>query len=63
MSENFGWIEIVFTAAIALGFGVWQLWSVNREIRRDREAKDASSARNASGNSGHPVGEHKLDDR
>lgn len=35
-----GWIELVFTAAVALGFGVYQLWSVNREIRRDRERGD-----------------------
>ncbi|MBC2668500.1 hypothetical protein ACFOON_07160 [Novosphingobium piscinae] len=36
-SEHFGWLEIVFTAVIALGFGGYQLWSVNREIRADRE--------------------------
>ena len=35
-----GWIEIVFTAAVAIGFGVYQLWLVNREIRRDREKRD-----------------------
>ncbi|NLR37583.1 hypothetical protein [Novosphingobium sp. ERW19] len=38
MSEHFGWVEIVFTAVIALGFGVYQLWSVNREIAKDKEA-------------------------
>lgn len=38
-STHFGWIEIVFTAAVALGFGLYQLWSINREIRRDRDAK------------------------
>lgn len=36
-AQHFGWIEIVFTALVALGFGGWQLWSVNREIARDRE--------------------------
>ena len=36
--ENLGFIEIVFSGAVALGFGVWQLWSVNREIARDKEA-------------------------
>lgn len=35
-----GWIEIVFTAAVAIGFGACQLWSVNREIRRDRDRQD-----------------------
>ena len=36
-SEHFGWVEIVFTATVALGFGFYQLWSINREIRADRE--------------------------
>lgn len=40
LGENFGWIEILFTAVVALGFGGWQYWSVSREIRRDKEAKE-----------------------
>lgn len=59
VSQNFGWIEIAFTAVVALGFGFYQLWSVNREIRADREAKERDSAPRP----GHPVGEHELDDR
>ena len=43
-------------ALVAFSFGFYQLWSVNREIRRDREAKSARD-------SGHAVGEHELDDR
>ncbi len=39
MSEHFGWVEIVFTAFIALGFGIYQLWSVNREIAKDKAKK------------------------
>ena len=39
LSENFGWIEIVFTALVAFGFGGYQLWSVNREIERDKQKK------------------------
>ncbi|KHS44036.1 hypothetical protein NJ75_03438 [Novosphingobium subterraneum] len=39
MSEHFGWVEIVFTAVIALGFGIYQLWSVNREIAKDKAKK------------------------
>jgi len=31
--------ELLFVAAIALGFGIWQLWDVNRAIRRGRENK------------------------
>ena len=34
--ENLGFIEIIFSGAVALGFGVWQLWSVNREIAKDK---------------------------
>ncbi len=55
MSEHFGWIEIVFTGIVALGFGIWQYWSVSREIRRDKEQSGAASR--------HPVGKHELDDR
>ncbi len=43
--DNFGWIEIVVTGAIALGLGFWQLWSINREIAKDKvkAAKDGST--------------------
>ena len=39
VSGNFAIVEVLFTAAVALGFGGYQLWSVNREIRRDKEKK------------------------
>lgn len=58
-SEHFGWVEILFTAVVALGFGFYQLWSVNREIRRDKE----KATRDLESGAGHPVGEHELDDR
>ena len=35
--DNMGWIEIVFGGIVALGFGFWQLWSINREIAKDKE--------------------------
>ena len=54
-SDNLGWIEIMFVGAVALGFGLWQLWSINREIRADSEQKSADP--------GHLVREHPLDDR
>ncbi len=59
LSENFGWIEILFVALVAFGFGGWQLRSVNREIERDKQKKRDK----ASTGSGHPVREHELDDR
>ena len=53
---NYGWIEVVVVGAIALGLGGWQLWSVTREIAKDKAEKSARAA-------GHAVGEHVLDDR
>lgn len=41
--EHYGWVEIVFTALVGLGFGGWQYWSVSREIRRDKEARTRKS--------------------
>jgi hypothetical protein len=42
VAQNFGWIEMVVFGGIALGIGVWQLVSVNREIARDKAKKDAA---------------------
>jgi len=34
-------VELIFVAVVALGLGLWQLWDVNRELRKDRdESKD-----------------------
>lgn len=63
MAESFGWIEILFTASMALGFGFYQLWSVNREIARDKQAKEQAEKERESAAPGHAVGEHELDDR
>lgn len=60
-SDNLGWIEIIFVAVIALGVGFWQLFSINREIRRDRERKQQEQQQ--SGDARHLVREHPLDDR
>lgn len=40
MADNYGWIELIFVAAVALGLGFWQLWSVTREIKRDKEERE-----------------------
>jgi hypothetical protein len=42
VAENFGWIEMVVFGGVALGIGVWQLVSVNREIAKDKAKKDAA---------------------
>ena len=38
-------IEFVLFATLALGFGVYQLWSVKRESRRAAEQKAAEQRR------------------
>ncbi|MBU6394035.1 MAG: hypothetical protein KGQ75_05625 [Sphingomonadales bacterium] len=48
MAENFGWIEMVVFGGVALGIGVWQLVSVNREIAKDAEKK-AGAKKDAGG--------------
>ena len=63
MGQNYGWIEIVVFAGIALGFGLWQLVSINREIARDKAAKQAAQEASPilTGSPGHPEGQHELD--
>jgi hypothetical protein len=65
MEQNYGWIEIPIFAAIALGFGFYQLWSINREIARDRAAKAAQEQGGPNSGLGarHPEGQHDLDER
>ncbi len=43
--DNYGFIEIIFVAAVALGLGFWQLWSVNREIAKDKAERADKAAR------------------
>ena len=62
MSMNyFGLFDLAIVGVPAFAFGIWQLVSINREIARDRAAKAAKSESPES--AGHPVGEHRLDDR
>lgn len=52
-------IEMGFTALVVFGVAIWQIVSVNREIARDKEHPGSDSPEGP----GHPVGEHRLDDR
>ena len=63
MNQNFGWIEIVVFAGIALGFGVWQLISINLEIARDKAAKQAETKPepDSAASPRHAEGQHHLD--
>lgn len=45
-SNLYGLVELVLVFGLVLGFGIWQLASVRREIRRDREkARQAEAAK------------------
>lgn len=54
-------VEMVFSGTIILGFAIWQLVSINREIARDKAKKSPETPLPKS--PGHAVGEHRLDDR
>jgi hypothetical protein len=45
--ENYGWVEIIFVGIVALGLGFWQLWSINREIAKDKEKAAAEKKSDA----------------
>lgn len=46
--DNYGLVEMIFVLALALGFGGWQLWSVNRDIAKDKAKKSAEEAKSDS---------------
>ena len=59
------WFSLLDMAIVGIPvavIGTWQLVSINREIARDK-AKRASTEGESPKGSGHPVGEHRLDDR
>lgn len=58
-SKWFSLMDMAIVAIPALGIGIWQLVSINREIARDKEKK----AKDSPEGSGHPIGKHRLDDR
>jgi hypothetical protein len=60
-NSYFALLDMAIVGVPTILFVVWQLVSINREIARDKAAKaerEASPER-----AGHPVGEHRLDDR
>jgi hypothetical protein len=72
--QSSSWFSLLDMAIVGIPvfvIGTWQLISVNREIAKDK-AKAAERARLAQGSPpesrspespGHPVREHRLDDR
>ena len=53
--KYYGLVEMAFFGVVVLGFGFWQLRSINREIAKDK-AKSEEGA-------GHAPGEHLAGDR
>jgi hypothetical protein len=60
-SSYFSLFDMAICGVPALGFAVWQLVSVNREIAKDQAAKSVASS--LPEGAGHSIGEHRLDDR
>ncbi len=58
--QYFSLFDMAICGAPALGIGVWQLVSVSREIRRDKQSQSEGTLPERSG---HPVREHRLDNR
>ena len=61
--DYFSLIDMAIVGIPVSVFCVWQLISINREIARDKAAKDQSPESPSPQSSRHPVGEHRLDDR
>ena len=61
-STYFSVFDMAICSIPALGIGIWQLVSVNREIARDKAGEQARKAR-LPDDARHAIGEHRLDDR
>lgn len=59
----FALLDMAIVGVPAVVFVLWQLVSINREIKRDAAAKRESSAVESPERPGHAIGEHRLDDR
>ena len=57
MGDYFSLFDLAIAGVPVVIFCVWQLISVNREIARDKRKAESPER------PGHPVGEHRLDDR
>lgn len=44
MGGIFGWIELIFFYGIAIGFGLWQYFSVSRSLEKSRAQRRAREA-------------------
>ncbi|WP_374944384.1 hypothetical protein [Sphingomonas sp.] len=55
----FSLLDMAIVGVPVFVIGIWQLVSINREIAKDEASREDDSPKG----SGHPVGEHRLDDR
>ena len=61
-NKYFSLLDMAIVGVPVLAIGFWQLVSVNREIAKDKAKRDSQPPESPE-SSGHPVGEHRLDDR
>jgi membrane protein required for beta-lactamase induction len=64
-SNYFGLIEGVLVVGLAIAFYIWQMRTLNRDVkaREEREAREAAKAKERSASaSGHAKGQHELDE-
>jgi hypothetical protein len=64
--DHYALVEMGFVGIVVLGIAIWQLVSVSREIARDKARGKMSAPEPADRSpegAGHPVREHRLDDR
>lgn len=54
------WLELILVAVVALGLGFWQLYDVNKEIKKDREQNRDANEHPASGDSERSVAHEGL---
>ena len=62
-NKYFSLLDMAIVGVPVTVFCIWQLISVNREIAKDKKANSDSQKGKLPEGSGHPVGEHRLDDR
>lgn len=61
-ASYFALLDMATVGVPTILFVIWQLVSINREIARDKAREDAPPAESPE-RAGHPIGEHRLDDR
>jgi hypothetical protein len=61
----FGFIEIIFFYGIAIGFGVYQIWKTDKELKKtraEREAREAKEAEEAAAEGKAATSPHEASD-